>query len=259
MLFSCRLSILLVVACLLALPARLPASVPSDKDQQVDLTPGFEKRGLVSRSQGHRGTCSVFVICSALEFALISEEKSQTLSVEFLNWAANRVSGHAQDGGFFADMWKGFQAHGICTEAEMPYQPAFDSKTTPSQEAQRNAKLRLAAGLKINWIKEWNPRTGLTAEEFQDVKNRLRQGIPVCAGLRWPTQEKWTRGVLELCPPEAVFDGHSVLIVGYKEDPAQPGGGVFLFRNSSNGARDGRMPYEYARRYVNDALWIAKP
>ena len=47
-----------------------------------------------------------------------------------------------------------------------------------------------------------------------------------------------------------------MLLVGYRDDPAQPGGGVFLFRNSNNNGRDGWMTYEYARAYMNDAVWI---
>jgi len=57
-----------------------------------------------------------------------------------------------------------------------------------------------------------------------------------------------------MCPPEEVFDGHSVLLVGYRDDP--PGGGVFIFRNTNRGGRDGFMPYSYARAYMNDAVWI---
>jgi len=31
---------------------------------------------------------------------------------------------------------------------------------------------------------------------------------------------------------------------------------VLLFRNSNNQGRDGYMTYEYARAYMNDAVWI---
>jgi C1A family cysteine protease len=99
--------------------------------------------------------------------------------------------------------------------------------------------------------------TGLTDEEFAGIKRTLNQGWPVCSGLRWPKQEKWKSDVLQMCPPEAVFDGHSVLLVGYRDDPNQPDGGVFIFRNTNRGGRDGFMPYAYARTYMNDAAWIA--
>lgn len=59
-----------------------------------------------------------------------------------------------------------------------------------------------------------------------------------------------------MCPPDAVYDGHSVLGVGYRPDSSQPGGGVLLFRNTAGDGRDGAMPYEYARSYMNDAAWV---
>ena len=71
-----------------------------------------------------------------------------------------------------------------------------------------------------------------------------------------PKQERWAGDVLQPCPAAEVRDGHSVLLVGYRDDSAQPGGGVFLFRNTSNDGLDGFMPYEYARQYVNDAAWV---
>jgi C1A family cysteine protease len=59
-----------------------------------------------------------------------------------------------------------------------------------------------------------------------------------------------------MAPAQEVFDGHSVLLVGFKDDPAQPGGGVFLVRNSGGGVHDGAMLYGYVRDYMNDAAWI---
>ena len=74
--------------------------------------------------------------------------------------------------------------------------------------------------------------------------------------VRWPKQARWEQNVLQMCPPDAVFDGHSVLLVGYREDEKQPGGGVFLIRNSGGDRRDGLLSYAYVRAYMNDAAWI---
>lgn len=226
----------------------------------IDLRPAFVKWGLAAREQGKRPTCSVFTLTGALEFAVAQQQrKGERLSVEYLNWAANQVRGHTNDGGFFSDLWSGFAAHGICTEAQMPYQPEFASSTYPNPAALARAKAVRASGLQMHWIKKWNVRTGLTDETFASIKRVLGEGWPVCAGCRWPKQEKWQHDVLQMCAPEAVRDGHSVLLVGYRDDAEQPGGGVFIFRNSGNDARDGYMPYAYAREYVNDALWISSP
>ncbi|MCW5552977.1 MAG: C1 family peptidase [Verrucomicrobiae bacterium] len=229
--------------------AELPAA--------ADLRPEFEQWGLLPRSQGSRPTCSVFTIAGALEFAVARRQnRGERLSVEFLNWAANQTRRGNRDGGFFSDMWRGFEAHGICTEPQMPYQPEYDATIKPEAEVLGAAKARLALELKLHWIKRWNVSTSLSDEEFFTIKRRLHQGWPVCSGLRWPQREVWQNDVLQMCPPEEVFDGHSVLLVGYRDDPAQAGGGVFIFRNTNRGGRDGFMPYDYARAYMNDAVWI---
>jgi hypothetical protein len=223
----------------------------------VDLRPAFEKWGLGQRRQGKRGTCSVFTLTGALEFAAAKQQqRGQRFSVEFLNWASSQVIGRAKDGGFFSDLWKGFAAYGICPEKDLPYRADFDPALAPPAEVLTGAKATLTLGLKQHWIKPWNIKTGLTDEQFLSVKRTLNTGWPVCGGFRWPKEPKWTEHVLQMCSTDAVFDGHSLLIVGYRDDAAQPGGGVFLFRNTDNGGRDGCMPYTYAQTYMNDAVWI---
>jgi hypothetical protein len=138
----------------------------------------------------------------------------------------------------------------------MPYQAKFDPQAPPGPAALADARTRLSLGLRFHWIKEWDVNTGLTAAHLEGIKQTLHQGWPVCAGLRWPKQEQWVDDVLQMCPSNAVRDGHSVLLVGYREDARHPGGGVFLFRNTSRQARDGAMPFAYAQAYMNDAAWV---
>lgn len=233
------------------------ANAQSGRAVVVDLRPELERLGLTPRRQGDRPTCSAFVVTGALEFAAArATGRGTRLSVEFLNWASNQAVGEARDGGFFSDLWKGFAAHGVCSEHAMPSATKFDPARSPTAEAMADAKTRLGLALRWRWIKEWDVKTGLTEAHLGAIQRALREGWPVCAGLRWPKQEKWVDGVLQMCPPEAVFDGHSVLLVGYREDATQPGGGVLLFRNSGGNGRDGCLPYAYARAYMNDAAWV---
>lgn len=223
----------------------------------MDLRPKFKQWGLPPRSQGSRPTCSVFTFVGALEFALAQHRNvGERLSVEFLNWAASQARKRVADGGFFSDMWSGYTAHGVCTEREMPYQSEFDATRTPAPNAVTAARENLACKLELHWIKPWDVKTGLSSEEFATVKQTLQSGWPVCGGFRWPMQEIWKHGVLQMCQPKAVFDGHSVLIVGYRDEAEQPGGGVLVFRNTNHGGRDDAMPYAYAQAYMNDAVWI---
>ncbi len=108
----------------------------STTNQCVDLRPVFKNFGLESRLQGARPTCSVFTVVGAVEFAVAKREgKGPRLSVEFLNWASNQVIGDAADGGFFSDLWKGFERYGICTEANQPYESKFDPSRAPTETA----------------------------------------------------------------------------------------------------------------------------
>lgn len=226
--------------------------------ESVDLRPAFEKWGLERRVQGNRNTCSVFAVTGALEYALAAKRGRATrLSVEFLNWASNRALRDMNDGSFFSDLWRGFTIYGACPEEDMPYQDKFDPRRRPSSDAREHARLLHEVGLRLHWIKRWNPNTGFTEKQLVAIKRVLNRQWPVCGGLRWPKKPvRWEKDVLETPPPDGVVDGHSVLIVGYRDDPQQPGGGLLIFRNSNNNGRDGYMTYEYARAYMNDAVWI---
>lgn len=256
---SMQLVLMLLITSLPSLRAAGEESDIPPIPAKIDLRPLFDKKGLVTRAQGSRGTCSVFAVAAAMEFALARDDcSSPALSVEFLNWASNAVTREQIDGSFFSDLWKGFESFGVCDESDLPYRDTFDPELKPDPITIERAAARKNAGLKLHWIKLWDVNTGLTDAEFTEIKRILSQKRPVCGGLRWPKQEQWTEGLLKIAPPEEVFDGHSVLLVGFRDDPSLPGGGVFLIRNSGRGLRDACLSYEYARAYMNDAIWIER-
>lgn len=111
-------------------------------------------------------------------------------------------------------------------------------------------------GLRLHWIKPSDPTRGLNDKQFAAVKETLRGGWPVCGGFLWPKEPQWADCILQMATRDSVRDGHSVLLVGFRDDPAQPGGGVFLIQNTSKGPRDGAMSYEYVLAYMNDAAWV---
>jgi C1A family cysteine protease len=229
--------------------------------KSVDLRPSFEQWKLDARVQGGRGTCSVFTMTTAIEYAVAAKQQHATrLSVEFLNWAANQASHESIDGGTFLKLWRGYATHGICPEVEMPYAEAFDPVRQPDKKAITRAEKTLALGLRLHWIKRWDSSRGASDEQLAEIKRTLQRQWPVCGGFLWPKNESglWKKRVLQMCPRSDVMDGHSVLLVGFRDDKTQPGGGVFLIRNSSGTRRDGSMlSYEYVRAYMNDAVWIA--
>ncbi len=234
-----------------------PATANRAPPAEIDLRPMFEQWGLAVRPQGPRGTCSVFTVTGALEFARARRHGDGVpLSVEYLNWASNDAIHDATDGGFFSDLWKGFEAHGVCPDSDQPYAATFDPGLKPAEPATRHAAELRGDGYELHWIKPWDVTTGLTDAHLAEIKATLARRWPVCGGFRWPKAEQWNDGVLQFAPPEGVRDGHSVLLVGYRDDAHAPGGGTFVFRNSGNPKMDGRMTYEYAKAYMNDAAWI---
>ncbi len=236
-----------------------PAS-PSTPAASIDLRPVFRNWQLTPRAQGPRGTCSVFAVTQAIEYAAATARREGVrLSPEFLNWASNDATALAQDGGFFSDLWKGFESHGICPERSLAYASIFDPDIRPSAQVLGEAEDLRSAGLALHWIKTWDINTGLSEQHMEEIKAALRRQWPVCAGLRWPKRPVWNQHVLAVPAPADVFDGHSVLFVGYTDDPALPGGGAFMLRDSASGTDDELMPYQYALAYTNDAAWIDAP
>lgn len=250
-------SVLFVDPCPAAESAGPASPGRSPLPPAVDLRPVFTNWNLALRLQGDRGTCSVFTMVGAFEYALASRRPpGEALSVEFLNWASNQATRNHADGGFFSDLWRGFERYGICLESDQPYQAVFNPGLSPAEDVVARARERGEAGLKFHWIKPWNVETGLAEAEFLEIQRTLHRQWPVCGGFRWPKHERWVDHVLQMASPTEVFDGHSVLLVGYRDDPALPGGGVFLIRNSGRGDHDAAMSYEYVRAYMNDAAWI---
>lgn len=246
-------------------PPATPAAEPALERARgaADLRPSLQTWQLGPREQGGRGTCSVFAVTEALEFALArhappTDGPATRLSVEFLNWASNDAIGHAADGGFFGDLWKGFEKHGICAESDCPYRDRFDAAPPPPEAVAAAARIR-DLGWSIHWIKTWDVTTGLSDGEVDGILRTLDEGTPVCAGMRWPKACRWEGARLGWAEPDQVFDGHSVLLVGYRPaDAAAPAEGrTFLVRNSSAALPELEIPERYLRAYVNDAVWFA--
>ncbi len=252
-------NIALKLSCVLF--GALMLSCDTANAQSKTLRPLFEEYGISVKDQGVRGTCSIFTLVGLIEFerAHILGETTP-LSVEYLNWAANRVEGVDADGSYFHFGIDGMTRYGICADDYMPYATRFSDKGEPSEAAKNEAASR-KSGEQV-WIKEWDPANGVTEKQLQRIRKELDDDHPVAIGFRWPKDGVKERylcgGELAMVSEEDVFDGHSVLIVGYQTDANSPGGGYLIFKNSHGESFGdggyGRIPYAYAKQYANDAM-----
>lgn len=252
--------LLVVGTALLAVLLPIQAGA-DDLPRAVDLRPRFAELGLPAKSQAPRGCCSLFAFTGVLEYELAWSRPGQPvrLSEEFLNWASHQTNGRRTDGSFFSDAMRGLATFGVCEESLMPYAATFDADASPSAQALADAATR--KGTRGEWIKQWDVTTGMTEEMLGQIKRSLAEGHPVAIGMRWPKREQYDDTNLLQMPPEGeVFDGHSIILVGYTDDPTRPDAGTFIFRNHAGPqwreAGCARLPYAYVRLYGNDALGL---
>ena len=229
--------------------------------QGKTLRPLFEQYSITVKDQGSRGTCSIHAIIGLIEFERANVLGDKTpLSVEYLNWAANRIEGVDADGSFFHYAVDGMAKYGVCADDYMPYATRFTENVEPSEAAKKEAQSRKEG--KQVWIKPYDPQTGVTAEQLELIRQQIDDNHPVAIGFHWPKKEVKNKdlanGELAILERKDVFDGHSVLIVGYQTDVNTPGGGYLVFKNSHGEAFGekgyGRIPYAYAMLYANDAM-----
>jgi len=215
-----------------AAPPAPPAAAPP---AAVDLRPRLEAWGLPVRGQHRRPTCSVFTVVVAMEYAVArARGRGEPLSVEFANWAGNEATRRVDDGSFFSDVWEGYEAHGICPDRLLPYGKSFDPQATPPDAAREAARaLRASVPLRIHWIAPLPKKPGITDAHLAEIKAVLAAGWPVCGG-----------------------SYHSVLFVGYRDDPEEAGGGVLIVRDSGGAGGHGTISYEAAKARFGDVLWI---
>jgi len=252
-----RSFLLAVFVTAFVLPS-LMAQKSSELPKSVNLAPEFQKLGLPAREQGDRDTCSLSAVTGAASFELAREnpKKAHQLSEEFLIWAGNEASGAKGDQAMFYKAVMGLNSLGICSDTQMPYEAKSDPARKPSTAALKEARAN-AHRWEVHWIKRWDVTQQLSETQLHEIRHAIAEGFPVVCGLRWP---KKGSDLIDVSAVDKVFDGHSILLVGYEDDAKRPGGGVFVFRNSAGPkwGNDGysQMSYAYVRTYANDSMWL---
>jgi hypothetical protein len=245
----------------------LSGSPPQGSLPQVDLRPTIQSLNLAIVDQAPRGTCSVFAMTFLLEYMYGTRlpAPANDLSEEYLNYAANRVSGDNADGDFFDKLDSGYQAWGIVPSTILPYQ------STPVSSVSQDI-LNLGKRwprFRVDFVKPWDSSKGATQSQLDRVVAYLDGNIPVAFGGWWFQKGQWSTKlingveVMDVPPTNqktaVLTDGHSVALVGYRRDTAFPGGGYFVFRNSWGPWGDNLsgyfyMPFGYVLNYANDLV-----
>lgn len=246
----------------------LALAAKSGAEPVIDLRPAIQAHGMQIRDQGARGTCSVFALTCLLEFMYCEHlgASAADLSEEYLNYASNLAINEWVDGGFFWALDDGYQAQGMLHETELPYQASQIPSATLSASLLELG--RRWPRLQADFIKPWNAAKGASQAQLNKALSYLDAHIPVAFGGWWPdgsiagTTQILGVDVMNVPPAsekgQGLFDGHSVVLVGYGKHKSFPGGGYFIFRNSwsktfgDNGY--GYMPFAYVLNYANDLL-----
>jgi len=244
---------------LLILAGQFAACGADALPHSVSLISDFQKHGLTALDQGNRGDCSLFAITGLVEFEIDQHTSGEhpQLSEDYLIWAADEATGQTGDQAMFYKAVLGLNELGICNSADMPYLTKPEPKRKPSAAAIANAR-PWRERWQTEWIKRWS-YSPLSETELTAIKRAIASGHPVACGLRWPKDLKGSE-LLDVPAANQVSDGHSIAFVGYEDEPAKQGGGVFQFRNSFGpkwgNQGYGTMSYAYAKAYANDVLWL---
>lgn len=226
-----RQSSLLVLRLVVALTAAswVQNGRAADLPPRVDLRPLYEQLALQPRSQGGRGSCTIFGTLGVLEFQLRRAGENVALSEQFVMWAANQLGRYKREMFTCEDVIAAIEQYGVCQEKLMPYKE-WGNIGKPSKEAISEAATRKGAGVK--WFHQWTGRYGFSDEDIRAICGTLAESSPVTATFLWPRTAKLNSDFFLLDRGSNHGSGHVVVLVGYDLDPKIKGGGAFIFRQS---------------------------
>lgn len=219
------------------------------------------------RDQKNRGTC-VAHACAAVREYLLGPDASTTanLSEQYLYWACKERDKWPGEGTWIKVAMEVLQAQGVCPEPVWPYNPNKIAGNegqgpAPAGAAEAAGAFKITQGdiLQARWVSA--------------MKETLAAGKPVAFAVPvyryWLVEPSKSTGDLRMpLANEQSIGGHAMAIVGYQDDPAVPGGGFFMIRNSwgeiwakdsSLGAGYARLPYDFISQYSRSAYTATAP
>jgi C1A family cysteine protease len=217
------------------------------------------------RNQAQRGTCVAFTVTAINEYYRRTLGHVVDLSEQHSYFETKLIDGSPGVCGTW--QVKAAQAlanRGQCREAIWPY--------NPNPPCNNHGPLPVNA--RPNGLSYRLPLQQLPSNNVNLIKTRLANRQPV--GISIPVYNSWylsasvrnTGRITMRLGSEPVAGGHAVCLVGYQDNPASPGGGYFILRNSWGtawgnlspyGRGYGTIPYRYIATDCWEAFALAAP
>ncbi len=194
------------------------------------------------KDQGQEGSCTGFSLSSAREAIAKERGNYVPFSPAFIYYE-ERVIEHdtnMDNGANIRDGLKVLRHQGVCPESDFPYVVGGFAQAPPASALHDARTFTIAAYSRL---------PGLTGLKYAIVnKQPVVLGIAVYQSFE---SNVGVDGKVPMpAPAEQLLGGHAILVTGYHDDAAAPGGG-WLHLNNSWGASAGDqgryyLPYAYA-------------
>lgn len=233
---------------------------------RVDLTGRLPE----ARNQGNRPTSVAFAACALREaLCSLSGEKPIALSAQFLYWKCKERDGAPKEEGTHLGV-----AMEVLREVGVP--PAQLWRYSPSPDPTGNEGQGPPPRESVLAARAAASRVGryvrLRSRDVRALRAALEAENPVLLAVHtfpaWDYPSTNLSGDVPLpLPGENTDGGHAVVLAGFEDNHALPGGGSFIFQNSwgtgwgahnRNGAGRGTLPYAYVALYALEAYTLER-
>ncbi|KMO41454.1 hypothetical protein VQ02_05660 [Methylobacterium variabile] len=217
------------------------------------------------RNQASRGTCVAFTLTALHEYILRRRGTPQDLSEQHLYYEVKLIDGYPSACG----TWQSkavtvLTSRGQCREIVWPYNP------NPPCNNHGAVPVRARTdGLRYRLTTIAVPTRNVQAYKAHMARQRaVTLSIPVYNSWYQSAETRRSGRITMRIGSEPAVGGHAVCLVGYQDNPASPGGGWFIVRNSWStnwasqspyGAGYGTIPYQYIANDATEAFTAAVP
>jgi hypothetical protein len=234
---------------------------------EIDLRPRFFQLELGVKEQGHRPSCAVFAVISALEYQNAEVTgQAEKFSEEYLIWATRKTlnrgsqlkeraaagepdSPDAADEGFsISNVVRALRAYGIPPQSAMSNTIRGKMADIPEPSPALIEQARTHRRVFVHLVPGHDP-----VAQIANLIQALNASVPVAVGLRWPNFRTVRAGFLSEQIPVA-GSAHAVTLVGYQNSSGQIEDTTFVFKNSFGPTWGeggyGRVTYRYLRNHL---------